>query len=206
LKGVAPLAPGGWPAFLDVLLPVAALGSTLLMARFLFLVAVKDRAMGERSRFMGLALPWTVLLAAVAGMMWLLPHWYDLELHAPDFTSPGRLWIMIWPIAGGTLVALLVAGIARRRPFGRGATVAPGDILIPVERAAAWAVGRLRAYPLPESLTPVQGLASLWYGTYAGADRRDSLAGAEAFVTRWAVAATMALVVIVLTMLALIAG
>jgi formate hydrogenlyase subunit 3/multisubunit Na+/H+ antiporter MnhD subunit len=206
LKGVAPLAPGGWGAFLDVLLPIAALGSTLLMARFLFLVAGGGPATASATRFRGLALPWSVLLAAVAGLMWVLPHWYDLELHGPEFTNPAKLWVMIWPVVAGALAAWLTVGLARRGLLRRGATIAPGDILIPVERAVAWSVRRLREHPLPEPLTPVQALASIWYGTYAGADRRDWLAGAELFVTRWWVAATLALVVILVTMLSLVAG
>jgi formate hydrogenlyase subunit 3/multisubunit Na+/H+ antiporter MnhD subunit len=204
LKSAAHLAPVWWPGALDVMLPLAALGSTMLMARFLLLVA-RDRPRDtEGASFAGLAVPWSVLLLAVAGVMWVLPGWYELDIPIPRYASAAGLWVMIWPIIAGAIVMWLSVGAIRRAGWRADRIViSPGDVLIPVERAVNWVASRLRSGGFPQPPTPVQSLASRWYGMYADASGSDALSGREVAITRWRAASLLVLVLISLLVLAL---
>lgn len=112
------------------LLSVAAIGSTLLMVRFLSLAAPAADA-EERGPRAGLWVPWLVLLASGSA----------LAFHPglrPDpraaLVGWGALWSGGWPLLAG--VALAVAASAVLRRLGRAApTVPPGDVLVFVEAA-----------------------------------------------------------------------
>jgi formate hydrogenlyase subunit 3/multisubunit Na+/H+ antiporter MnhD subunit len=69
LKTAIALAPFAWPEWLSVLLPVAAVGTTMLMGRFLMLLPVTP---GESEALLmpGLWFPWAVLLAGVTALIW----------------------------------------------------------------------------------------------------------------------------------------
>jgi formate hydrogenlyase subunit 3/multisubunit Na+/H+ antiporter MnhD subunit len=204
LKDVAHLAPVWWPGALDVLLPLAALGSTLLMARFLFL-AVRIEA-GDERPLRALALPWAVLLASVALVVWMIPSWYELELQLPSL-APSKVWVMIWPVLGGAMVAALVVAVTRRRRWTvTERYIAPGDLLIPLERMIVRTLAWLRTRSYPKPHTPVQTLASRWYGVYATASGSDALSGAELSFTRWQVAGALAVAVVLLVAAALLVG
>jgi len=134
--------PAPWPAWLHWLLPLAAVGTTLLMARFMLLAARRES--NEHHR--GMVLPWSLLLIAVLGSTWLL---------APEggfayALKAGTLLSSTWPVVAGLILAAIAARSGRRVP-----AVPPGDLLLPVEKCLAW-LGRC-------TLTAVSWLPSvLW--------------------------------------------
>lgn len=136
------------PEGLGLVLAVAAVATTLLMARLLWLVRARGGA-GTADRRMVLA--WAGALAAVAGAP------LALTMLAPGAPAAG-LWAALWPpLAGLALAGLLDR--SRKAPPAPG--LPPGDILLWLEPAAtrswrgllaalSWFDGGPRRAPDPE--------------------------------------------------------
>ena len=143
---------------LAALLSIAAVGSTLLMLRFLALAAPSPaasasvspaasasvspgvatpegasrapRASGRGPRA-GLWLPWLVLLAAAVALSFGLGS--PLEPRAA-YAKSGASWSGAWPVLAGVALAAVASTVLRRT--GREAPrVPPGDVLVFVEAA-----------------------------------------------------------------------
>lgn len=114
-----------WPGLLTTLLPLAALGTAVLMARLLWLVWQKYRAKtrGDAARAApGLTAPWLLAVLASTGLAWAVAH----SVQAP---SPATLLAAAWP----PLVAAALAGVALRQRW-RMPELPPGDVLEPLSR------------------------------------------------------------------------
>lgn len=156
LKASLAELPAPWPAWLDTLLPLAAVGTTLLMARFLLLLfplrgeraAEHLSAAGAHaSRGAALWSSWAILLLAVAAVVWL---WPGSGRATDKALSTAMLWPLIWPVATGALLTWLAVLVARRRASQRWPSVPAGDLLIVVERVlaalrATWSSSAARA-------------------------------------------------------------
>jgi formate hydrogenlyase subunit 3/multisubunit Na+/H+ antiporter MnhD subunit len=141
LKSGAVGLPGAWPFWIDALLVLAALGTTLLMARFLTVLgATEGHAVGGRIRGALLFGPWGALLAlGVAGAFWL-PVAYrppaGLDLPGPFY----GIGASAWPVALGLALGAAVWRFHTRLPYLRRVRIPAGDILAGLEallRAAA---------------------------------------------------------------------
>ncbi len=109
--------PWPWPSVLAWLLPLATLGTTLLMARLLWLVR-HNEAHAEPSS--GLVLPWLVLvLAGVA-----LPWWLSSDVTAAGATTVEALLAASGPLVIGALIAWWASRCA-----SRWWVPPPGDVL-----------------------------------------------------------------------------
>lgn len=114
LKQPLALLPADWPQWLGWLLPLAAAGTTVLMARFLWTLA---RQSGQATP--GMTGPWALALLASA-------------LLAP-LAGPLQLgWAFCWPV----LLGLSLAALAWRRPLPHPALPA-GDLLAWLEGPVA---------------------------------------------------------------------
>ena len=133
LKTNVVFLPEGWALALGLLLPLAAAGTTLKMARFLWLTWPRPgQAADDAAR--GLWLPWLGLVAATLAGVWLLPG--ALEV-LPRKLTPEKLWDALWPLlAGGALAAL---GAWLRRWFAADVSrwLPAGDLGVLVERLLA---------------------------------------------------------------------
>jgi formate hydrogenlyase subunit 3/multisubunit Na+/H+ antiporter MnhD subunit len=189
LKGAVARVPE-WPVALDLALSLAAVGSTLLMGRFLVLVH-RAGAHGERRAGAGLWVPWGVLLAAVAGVLWVVPGWYELEFR-PYLPAPGAVLVSVWPLAaGGVLLWTAVWGARALRVPSDRVAVAPGDLVVPVERGLGAVRRRLAASSLDLPRDPLGVLADRWHGVYARSERGDRAARVERELTRWGAAVVL---------------
>jgi formate hydrogenlyase subunit 3/multisubunit Na+/H+ antiporter MnhD subunit len=113
------------PPWLDVLafcFPIAAVGTTLLMARFLWLLWKMPAAHEGSSA--GLWLPWLALLVAVAVAVWTLPFADPAQRAA--FALP-KIIGGLWPLAAGLLLATAAALRGPRLP-----RIPSGDWIIPL--------------------------------------------------------------------------
>lgn len=116
---VAEVGPG-----LVLLLSVAAVGTTLLMIRFL---AVLGRGVGTDSDHdLRLLLPWLALVAL--GPVLALTPWRAVGTTSLDLLTAPKLALALAPIAAGLLLAVLGRHLAHRWPrLGR--EIPPGDLL-----------------------------------------------------------------------------
>jgi formate hydrogenlyase subunit 3/multisubunit Na+/H+ antiporter MnhD subunit len=113
-----------WVYALNLLLPLAAIGTTVLMARFIFIVTKRSSIHG-RPRF-GMWLPWSLTVLLTATVIWLLPASRKAVI---DALQPISVWQALWPVA----VGLSMSGIVWFRGTGKKRLPVPaipqGDIL-----------------------------------------------------------------------------
>jgi NADH:ubiquinone oxidoreductase subunit 5 (subunit L)/multisubunit Na+/H+ antiporter MnhA subunit len=132
LKDLAPFTPLASPALLTWLLALASVGTSLLMARFLW--QLRHRAKAASRPRAALLVPWLLALLAALFAPWLLP------VQGGALLAPAALWSATWPL----LVAGLLALWASRRFHALPLAVPPGDILVPLEALLrqGWRRGR----------------------------------------------------------------
>ena len=124
---------GSWLYSLSWLMPLAATGTTLLMARFLFIVTL--RPSGHVKPRFGMWFSWafTILLSAAA--VWLLP-----VAHGPATKAlmPNDLWQAMWPVAVGVMVSGGAWLLALRRKRPATISIPQGDLIF----VATWLYDR----------------------------------------------------------------
>ena len=128
LKANLSFLPAGWADALAVLLPIAAVGTTLKMCRFLWLVWPRPTPR-ESSVHAGLRAPWLFLVGAVLVAVWLLPG--SAAVLAPAL-APAALWGATWPLVIGGLLAAFAHRLQGRLRVA--ASLPAGDVVVPLER------------------------------------------------------------------------
>ncbi len=113
--------PPAWAAVLPWLLALAAIGSTLLMARLLWLCSRQSSPSGGS----GLVGPWSMLLLALV----IVPVALAPAEIRPSLIEREALIAAAWPL----LLGLTLAALAINRRW-RGPRIPPGDVLIGLER------------------------------------------------------------------------
>jgi formate hydrogenlyase subunit 3/multisubunit Na+/H+ antiporter MnhD subunit len=127
LKTTMVYLPAGWEETLTVLLPLSAVGTTILMGRFFYTL----RTYSAHHRVSTIEFfSWITLVLLSATVLFLIPSGRQL---APGMLKPGSLWLSFWPVAAGTGLTAWVWWWSRRT--GRRIAWHPpaGDILVWVE-------------------------------------------------------------------------
>jgi formate hydrogenlyase subunit 3/multisubunit Na+/H+ antiporter MnhD subunit len=127
---------GSWVYGLNLLLPLAAIGTTLLMARFIFIVTTRPAIHG-RPRF-GVWLSWSLTVLLTAAVVWLLPAGRKAVLQS---FRPISLWQALWPVAIGLSLSGVVWFKAIRKEWPPVPTIPQGDILLAFSSLSARLIG-----------------------------------------------------------------
>lgn len=138
LRGITGSAPAAWPAVIETLLQVGAVGTTLLMGRFLLTV----RPGTETSKLSpALWTPWAAQLALIAFGILALPGALAALGRTLSFST-------LWPV---TLGVLLVGALwlSRRRTNLSMPRLPEGDVMIPLVRALTPAARSATRRPPP---------------------------------------------------------
>lgn len=158
---------------------LAAVGTTLLMARLLLLLTAQRSA--QEAAPVGLG-PWCAL---TTGMLVLTP------LVAPrlfdELVVPGRTTVVaeaLWPVVLGAAVATAAAVLQRRRPMTAPA-LPPGDLVVLGERSVTGVARRLAAVAAPVAADLSRGSASARDAVRALAHHAERLDRLEDRLTRW---------------------
>ena len=159
LKAQTVYAPEHWIAPLSTLLSASAVATTLLVGRFLILLAKPKPRASEHGSAIGLIAPWALLVVTAL----VLPWWF-----APSTPITWQLTNIIsslWPILLG--IALIVAVLSWMRHRQRQAgtispqehrepdlvpRIPPGDLLIPLSHILIFLYGFTRRFS--EEQTP----------------------------------------------------
>jgi hypothetical protein len=195
LKGVASKAPASVAHLLEWMLPLAAVGTTLLMARFLMIAlaraasdTVSDTDPLPAAR-RGHSIAFVLLLAVVAGWAWVVDA-EPVRYAVRKAFDPHYLWVLAWPVGAGVLVSAAVWTLRSRIPKRVATAVPPGDLWEPM---LYWADARWVAYqaslaadgaPTPAPAAGTQGVTARIGAALAAASR------VESSLARWAVAGT----------------
>lgn len=187
LKDLEAFAPA-MPVPLDTLLLVAAVGTTLVLARFVVLVAVRPDPAHRRGPRVALWLPAAVLIAAgvAVGLLGAGPLGVAA---APGHPVTSSVFLASSaPIVIGLLIAWL-ATLARVR-----VRIPPGDVLVLVESEVDGWASSVAARRALGSERVDERLASRWYGIYTDEPVADPLLRWELWLTRWEMAALLLVV------------
>lgn len=129
LKSLTDKLSGGWAEVLSLGLSLAAIGTTLLMARFLWLIARTPEPHKALPRLMWLT--WAALLLCVAGVLFVLP---EASGAVSESLKESKVATAVTPILIGAALSGpvgLVASVGKGRlPALRLPLVPPGDVLI----------------------------------------------------------------------------
>ncbi|MGZ8323352.1 MAG: proton-conducting transporter transmembrane domain-containing protein, partial [Rhodoplanes sp.] len=204
-KQAAHQLPEAWQTPLDLLLALGALGTTVLLARFFYVLARTERDAGRP----GLWPPWLGLLAAglVPGLApGALPFPGDIAAAGSGFAV---WWSSVWPPALGMAAAAGVLwlrrrGVARRHPLLRLLAIRAGDILWLFIRA-----GRAIRHAPPRSLPGIVGrlrLAATTRRARIGEAALGFLARAEGALARWPTVGSSVLIAVLVIFLMLALG
>jgi formate hydrogenlyase subunit 3/multisubunit Na+/H+ antiporter MnhD subunit len=204
LKDVVAVSPDQWPVWLDVLLPLTAVGTTALMAVLLLRLAAGG-VERDAANLRGLAVPWVAALGAAAMIVWLLPRAHPLGVEPPGFPYSALVFDAVWPLALGLTLVTTAAVVIRRIGIGAGTLrIEAGDVLVPMERLLRF-VTRLRpSRLLPPPAAPALHVVTHWYRLYSRSGPGDLLLRGELALTRWEVGA--GLLVVLALALALLIG
>jgi formate hydrogenlyase subunit 3/multisubunit Na+/H+ antiporter MnhD subunit len=133
LKTAMVQLPAGWQETLSILLPLSAIGTTLLMGRFFYTL----RSFRAHHRVSAIEFSsWIALLVLSATLLFLLPVGRQM---APAMMKPGSIWLLFWPVAAGAGLTAWVWWRSRRTGRGIPWRLPAGDLLVPVE----WLLGAM---------------------------------------------------------------
>ncbi|SCY39026.1 complex I subunit 5 family protein [Thiohalorhabdus denitrificans] len=136
LKEALKEAPGLAAVPFELLLGLGAAATTLLMARFLFLLGRAEPQAPPGGWLLG---PWLATVAASLALTWV---WGPLRAWQLKTLAPAELVGALWPVTAGALLALAGAGVARRwGPLPTG-TVPAGDLYVAAAAGLRWLRGR----------------------------------------------------------------
>jgi formate hydrogenlyase subunit 3/multisubunit Na+/H+ antiporter MnhD subunit len=131
LKNAIPSLPSPWPAWLDSLLPLAAVGTTLLMARFCYHIWYQSP--GKKPLPASTLFSWVILLFCVATFTWIIPAAADFRSYSLRLNT---IWLGLWPIGLGLLVSLLGSFVASRKEGIHYPNIPAGDLVVLIEWVA----------------------------------------------------------------------
>lgn len=137
--------------WLNFLLPFAAVGTSLLMIRFLFLLQPDKSEDGHLSA--GLWLPWIFMLILVIFTVWHLPEAQSAVLKA---LVPATLWIATWPLGLSVCIYGMVHFYLRQNKREIDPSIPAGDIVVLFYRIPfKYMLNRLQKwYQIPGILKP----------------------------------------------------
>lgn len=139
LKGVAADAPGQWAHLLESALPVAAVGTMLLMARFMYLTFRRGAVNGAPTTLVvRRVLAFCALLLFTGVFLWVVDY-YPARYAAEKSLSAHYAWVLTWPVVLGVALSA-VAYVLRARIIRFIGAVPPGDLWAPALARAdsAW--------------------------------------------------------------------
>jgi formate hydrogenlyase subunit 3/multisubunit Na+/H+ antiporter MnhD subunit len=195
---VAPL-PEPWPGYLATLLPLAAVGTTLLMIRFL--VTVWPKRSADSHGAAGLRLPWTVMLSVVALSAWLLP---EAQASVHKALSLSALATALPPVVAGISLALVVLVLYRRKAI-RWVPHLPAGDLVAVGSWVAGPCGKLsRNYLMPKIQATLATLSTSLSLLMEAWRNVQFLRDTEEVLSRWSVVGNVLLSMFVVFFLLLL--
>jgi formate hydrogenlyase subunit 3/multisubunit Na+/H+ antiporter MnhD subunit len=189
------LAPATKFAVMQPLLSLGALGTALLMARFLFLALQLPRAMtSSDARFVGVA---ALAFLASASLIWAIPQ-VDFGVVRQHWRTWRVVWDETWPVLIAIAITVLLTRAGRQRGWGTVFRVPPGDVVMIGE----W----LARVTLDVSERATKTVTAVWDRASTNMSRPSQrktrgIIAVDAILRRWSTAMTLFLVLIAVLVL-----
>lgn len=176
-----------WTDWLEWSIQFAAVGTTLLMGRFLILTWPHTRARDGRSApplSVGIWLPWAALLVLMVSTAFLVTFLIPFDRMSPSLW-PSLIAGSLWPVAAGTLLVASGLGVARQLGFAAPQPIPAGDLLLVAERLIHIGQQAWRTHVI--GLLPVRpyDMVSRWHEVRARPWLTSVLIKAERQLGRW---------------------
>lgn len=123
-------------------LTLSAVMTTLILLRFMLLVAPAHAESAQMRADWRMLVPWLAVSAAALALPWINWSGWSGPLPTDYVLRPAQLWEAAWPV----LLALALAAVAVRRRW-RVPAVPEGDIVVPMEAAVQRAISTLKRLP-----------------------------------------------------------
>jgi len=179
LKEQVVAASWSWKTWMIAVLPWSSVATTLLMARFLWLVW-SGAARGHKTLPREMWISWGALV-----LIALISAWFAPVKEATEIWSTYHVVDGLWPVMLGTILATMTAWAAKRPAGLLTPSIPPGDILVPIAsianfilRFVSQTIDRITAW------RPTR-VSSMWRYLAHNAARAVE---AEAHLTRWEIA------------------
>ncbi len=128
LKYALSVLPAHWNFAFDVLLPLATVGTSLLMARFLYLVWPDSDRAAERVTS-AVLVSWLALLVSSIAAVWLIPA--SAGVGAPASLLMATVtWDNVWPLCLGGAIACSAWRMGRAKRTLNFPAIPAGDVLV----------------------------------------------------------------------------
>lgn len=192
LKAQVSNAPEHWVTLLPMLLSASALATTLLVGRFLILLAKPKPGTSQHSSALGLIIPWALLVV----MALVLPWWF-----APFSPMAWQLTDIInstWPVLLGVVLMIVVLLWMRHRQRQAGMSspqghknpdfaprIPPGDMLIPVSHIVIFIYNFARRCSMEQFPRWRDTCVDVLKHPWSGVIRWCRLGQIEVGLTRW---------------------
>lgn len=118
-------------SLVDGLVTLAAVGTTVLMARFL--VLVRDDLAGKPSStrlHLWMWMSWAGLIVGSGLLSWVLPWYVDLDITDPTAISLTKVWSGSWPVLAGLALTGGAVYVRQRWGLPSAPRIPPGDIIV----------------------------------------------------------------------------
>ncbi|MDO9467931.1 MAG: proton-conducting transporter membrane subunit [Thiobacillus sp.] len=142
LKQALVALPGPWPDLVAGLLPFAALGTALLMARLIWLAWRLPTPDNAAATPRGLHAPWLLAVLASAMLPWVLAS-DEARIHAFEFAT---LAAATWPLLAAAALSTVAVFMRLRAP-----ALPPGDLLHPLAHGIERLRGARPRWGFPET-------------------------------------------------------
>lgn len=140
LKYAAAATPELWAATFAWLLPLTGITTTLLVARFLYLVwpyrQRSSRQHAHQALVPDMTISWGALVVGVVLLFFALRFGHVVK---PAWTSlaPEKLWAAAWPMLSAGSIVLMLQAIPSLRKRLRNISVPAGDLVVPLTLVVA---------------------------------------------------------------------
>ncbi len=159
LKSEIALSSSVWSDWLITLLPIAAVGTVLLMVRFVCLSWPGKAAISQQAAPLPAAISACVMVTLSYSTVWLWPNAGPANA-AEVASSPKALWAGAYPVLAGIAIAWLgVKTIKPVRLAPNRLTLPAGDIVVLIEKAGKRLFRLIGKQAINRSATPRQPLA-----------------------------------------------
>ncbi len=195
LMSLITVLPEPWPHWMAAVLSLIAVGTTLLMMRFLYLAW--PRGYRRAGIIGGLLLPWTILLALVVCSTWLWPM-ADEALQRT--LSAVEFWHASWPIGVGAISAWVVWVLSDKAIIKLHVRIPAGDILFVAQCLSNW-IGGVWSFLADRFRQKVASHASSWWRSVTGLASFDANRLMAIELRRWDVGGVIFLTALVLVFL-----
>lgn len=150
LKPHLDISPGLWPQWGALLLSLAAVGTTILMGRYLFLLYRKGE--GGHLPTPSMLLAWGALVAASIFVPWFAAATAE---NIEKALAPGQFSGALWPVALGAFLVWVGWWRALSAPRSEGwLRIPPGDLVVLVEKGLKGVKGLVGVRPGMSGLSP----------------------------------------------------